>query len=754
MSQSQEFTSQRRQNILQKPEQENGPDENFALSAKNNKSRMRQELMEEAAYTAFDAIVQHKTFQKQQKAYNEVREQYEEQAYSSADQHVQQHYMQQSFPEQENPPPERAQTGEQGENLTGSSSAEGSAYHYEHEVESSSDFTQCSTAGQTWKSPVIQEVESKGFGSIQLGTAETPKMAKNSQALSENEKLRQRLESGRKEIQKGYTRFSTEDHSAKEKMRFGYYGLINLTSEEEELARFGRLKYSGRITREKMTREDYEKLLNRRSRRDFKRRAKGRLLFRGIRIMADEETLREDELTGSMKRSIRRTGRVIMSGTRRNIRTIKSQNNTYARLDQVKQREQVLRDKRERLLSDAEKREQRKKLREAKSREQKKKLKKEMVQTRAQEEGNFFRRTRHNMLVKRRAKKERRQSVKRVLSTVFSLAGIIIFFLIIAVILFLALAAILAGGSEYYATAVTQNDYNTITDATEYFRMLETDLDEYLNADREALEEELEAEYGPDIYEFVYQLADFGFSANTLIAYLSAVYGSFTLEDVKEELQSVFEEMYTLTIEVKEEDREVSCYNPDTGEYENVTEPKKICYIILEKKELEEVVEPRMTQEQMELYKNYRLSTGGQQVYGPVMREDWSNLISSNFGERIHPITKERKMHNGVDIAVPIGTRLYSAVDGTVTLAEYSESAGNWVKVRTETGWTVIFMHMDSLTVSAGQQVKQGDHLGYSGNTGRSTGPHLHLEVRNTEDKTLNPVFIIPQTCAQRGSEE
>ena len=111
-------------------------------------------------------------------------------------------------------------------------------------------------------------------------------------------------------------------------------------------------------------------------------------------------------------------------------------------------------------------------------------------------------------------------------------------------------------------------------------------------------------------------------------------------------------------------------------------------------------------------------------------------------------------MHNGVDIAVPIGTRLYSAVDGTVTLAEYSESAGNWVKVRTETGWTVIFMHMDSLTVSAGQQVKQGDHLGYSGNTGRSTGPHLHLEVRNTEDKTLNPVFIIPQTCAQRGSEE
>lgn len=340
------------------------------------------------------------------------------------------------------------------------------------------------------------------------------------------------------------------------------------------------------------------------------------------------------------------------------------------------------------------------------------------------------------------------------MSTIFALAGIGIFFFIIAIILFLFLIAVFVGSSEYYASAVTQNDYSTITDATEYFRKLETDLDEYLNADREALEVELEEKYGPDIYEYVYQLADLGFSANTLIAYLSAVYGSFTLEDVKEELQSVFEEMYTLTIEVKEEEREVSSYNPDTGDYKNVTELKKICYIILEKKELEEVVEPRMTPEQMELYKNYRLSTGGQQVYGPVMREDWTNLISSNFGVRIHPITKERKAHNGVDIAVPVGTHLYSAVEGTVILAAYSESAGNWVKVRTETGWTVIFMHMDSLTVSTGQQVKKGDHLGYSGNTGRSTGPHLHLEVRNPEDEPINPIFIIPQTCAQRGSEE
>ena len=55
---------------------------------------------------------------------------------------------------------------------------------------------------------------------------------------------------------------------------------------------------------------------------------------------------------------------------------------------------------------------------------------------------------------------------------------------------------------------------------------------------------------------------------------------------------------------------------------------------------------------------------------------------------------------------------------------------------------------MDSLAVSAGQKVEQGDFLGFSGNTGNSTGPHLHLEVRNPDYEAINPIFIIPQTCA------
>lgn len=720
-----------------------------------NNQQLRKELMEEAAYTAYNAAARHKSFQKIQKSYNEERGRYEEQAFSpeqSAQETavseitvpvatVLETDMQESSGNR--PPPVDAGPGE-----SQSTDVQATSQDLSERPETGSGYIGLS--GTEWKSPSMREAEFSGSTRQALGTVESPELSRNSNALLKNEKLQRRLEEKRRDVQRGYTRFSVGEHNTKDKLKFNYYGRVDLAkSGAFTLGRVGRLEYSVRAERGKMTRQDYENILRKKGIKSFKRRNRGRLLFRGVKAVAEEETLSEDELASTMKGKIKHAGHTMQAVARRNVRTIKKQNNIYARLDQTKQKEQVLQDKRERLLSDVKKKQLKDKLKAERSRKQKKKLKKQMVQMRVIEEGNFFIRMRQGSLIKRRARKVREQAVKRTLSTVFSVGSLLLFFLILGVILFLILMAVFTGGAEYYASAVIQNDYSTVTDATGYFRKLETDLDEYLNADREALEAELEAAYGPDIYEYVYNLAEFGFSANTLIAYLSAVYGSFSLEDVKNELESIFEEMYTLTIEVKLEERLVSEYNQDTGAYEDIAKPKKICYVTLTKKELEEVVEPRMTEDQLNQYRVYRLSTGGQQVYGPVMREDWSGLISSNFGERIHPITKERKVHNGVDIAVPIGTHIYSAVEGHVILAAYSESAGNWIKVQNEEGWTVVMMHMDSLTVSEGQQVERGDHLGYSGNTGRSTGPHLHLEVRNPSDQPINPIFIIPQTCAQ-----
>lgn len=735
MNRLQEGTGVR--NISKPAESINKPDENLELTHQNTNQQMRSVLQEEIAYTAYDVIEHHKTFQHQQKSYNEVQEQYAEQAFSTS-------------------PPQETSFWQNQKPVTSIQQ------DYAADAGASSIIPISSeNSSADWKSPAVRGLEAGNWPAVHkeadrpgssagldtsgsFGTAESSKLWKNTYALQKNEELQNKLEGRRRDVQRGYTRLTLGKYSTKPKLNFNYYGRFNISGDELELAHLGRLQWSGRVIREKMTRKDYEAILRKREKKQFARRTKGRLLFRGAKAVVEDETLAEDETFGDARRAVKRGRRTAAMSARRSIRTLKLQNNMYYRLELSKEKQTVLQDKRGRLMSEEKRRRQKEALKSARSKEQKKKLKKQMVQQRAIEQGNFIIRNRHSRLVKKRAKELRQKAIKKTLATVSSTVCLIILFLILFFILFLVLIALFTGGSHYYSSAVTQNDYSTITDATEYFRKLETDLDEYLNADREALEAELEAEYGPDLYEYVYDLADFGFSANTLIAYLSAKYGSFTQEEIEAELDAIFEEMYTLTIEVKEEDRKI----------QGVTERKKICYITLEKKELEEVVEARLQDDQRFHYDAYRLSTGGQQIYCPVMKEDWTGKISSNFGDRIHPITKKRKPHNGVDIAVPTGTHLYSAVDGTVVLARYSESAGNWVKVRTESGWTIIMMHMDSLTVSEGQSVKKGDHLGYSGNSGNSTGPHLHLEVRDPNDNAINPIFIIPQTSAGAGKEE
>lgn len=608
--------------------------------------------------------------------------------------------------------------------------------------------------------PLLSESEPDGILSataekdngIALGTAEAGSLAANSYKLYKNEDLIKKLDDKRRNAQRVYTRLTLKlgdkEISTKARLRFNYYGRIRLLQDKIDLGGIGRVSEELQVVREKMNRRDYNDRMKKKEKKAFKRRAAGRLLFNKTRSMTNDESIAEDENIASYKRTLKRAGRGMTLHMRSSIKTLRLQNNVYARFEQANERRQVLFNKGERILSKEDKSVRREKLRQAQSAKQKHELKKKMARAWVEKEGNFFRRSRHQFMVKKSAKEYRRKAVKRALSTISAFGSIFLLIILLLVILLLVFLSVTQGGTAYYAATVTQNDYDTITEATAYFRKLETDLDEYLNVDRDALEAELEAEYGPDIYEYIYNLADFGFSANTLIAYLSAVYVEFTLEEIQDELQEIFNEMYTLTIEVKIEDRDVVKYNPDTGEYYTVTEPKKICYVTLEKKELEEVVEARLPEKLKVQYDGYKLATGGQQVYAPVMREDWTNLISSNYGERIHPITKVRTFHKGVDIAVPEGTKLYSAVSGIVTKSQYSESAGNYVTVETDSGWCVTFMHMNSRAVSVGQVLEKGDFVGLSGNTGNSTGPHLHLQVENAAGETVNPIFIIPQTCA------
>jgi len=106
--------------------------------------------------------------------------------------------------------------------------------------------------------------------------------------------------------------------------------------------------------------------------------------------------------------------------------------------------------------------------------------------------------------------------------------------------------------------------------------------------------------------------------------------------------------------------------------------------------------------------------------------------VSSPYGTRTHPTTGEKnKMHNGVDFAMPVGTALSSTISGVVIHAGYTDGGfGNYVAVKGQGGDVHIFGHLDSVSVKAGQTIQAGALIGKSGNTGRSSGPHLHYEVR------------------------
>jgi murein DD-endopeptidase MepM/ murein hydrolase activator NlpD len=104
--------------------------------------------------------------------------------------------------------------------------------------------------------------------------------------------------------------------------------------------------------------------------------------------------------------------------------------------------------------------------------------------------------------------------------------------------------------------------------------------------------------------------------------------------------------------------------------------------------------------------------------------------LASGFGLRTHPIYKVKKMHTGIDFAASIGTPIYATADGTVAEVSVRFSGyGKMVEIDHGFGYRTRYAHMHEFSVRKGQNVKRGDLIGYVGNTGLSTAPHLHYEV-------------------------
>jgi murein DD-endopeptidase MepM/ murein hydrolase activator NlpD len=123
----------------------------------------------------------------------------------------------------------------------------------------------------------------------------------------------------------------------------------------------------------------------------------------------------------------------------------------------------------------------------------------------------------------------------------------------------------------------------------------------------------------------------------------------------------------------------------------------------------------------------------------PVSNKDLSR-IASGFGFRIHPVYKAVKFHEGLDFSAPQGTEIYATGDGVIAKAEFDRRGfGNYVVIDHGYGYQTVYAHMQKYTVKVGQRIKRGELLGYIGNTGMSTAPHLHYEVIKN-GKKVNPI--------------
>ncbi len=143
--------------------------------------------------------------------------------------------------------------------------------------------------------------------------------------------------------------------------------------------------------------------------------------------------------------------------------------------------------------------------------------------------------------------------------------------------------------------------------------------------------------------------------------------------------------------------------------------------------------------EQMDQLNLYRIAAEKAPFASPVRA---AVRYTSGYGTRRDPKTGGRRMHNGADFAGPSGTDIFATADGVVTHAGWQSGFGRLVKIKHAFGIETLYAHNTKVRVKVGQRVSRGDHIADMGSTGRSTGTHLHYEVR-VNGKPVNPMTYI-----------
>jgi len=150
-------------------------------------------------------------------------------------------------------------------------------------------------------------------------------------------------------------------------------------------------------------------------------------------------------------------------------------------------------------------------------------------------------------------------------------------------------------------------------------------------------------------------------------------------------------------------------------------------------------VQSKSFDEVFELVKNKSTMLASIPAIQPVANKDLKHM-ASGYGWRIHPIYKTEKFHAGMYFTAPVGTPIHATGNGVVEKVDFEgRGLGNNLTINHGYGYESVYGHMSKIVVKQGQKIMRGDLIGYVGNTGASTGPHLHYEVRKG-GTPLNPV--------------
>ncbi|MCU7192816.1 M23 family metallopeptidase, partial [Turicibacter sp. T129] len=301
--------------------------------------------------------------------------------------------------------------------------------------------------------------------------------------------------------------------------------------------------------------------------------------------------------------------------------------------------------------------------------------------------------------------------------TISIMSNPVLFLIGIVLALILVVIPICFSGFSSPMGAIIQSDEKQISEFHLYVSQLDQD---FQNEIRSQID-------GTTNLQIIYDFSNLNTNSYDLLAYFSSKYLDFKLDDIKDEIKQFHHELYTVKKDFINSELYVSIESISVNDY-----------LTLNKDTLFNAGEYELYL----LYLEYGLTIYSSELAPPY---DGTYYYSSKFGYRINPTTGEQlEFHTGLDIPKPLGTPIKACMSGIVTRVAYDPNGyGNYLIIQDGNRET-LYAHCEEVLVKVGQTIRVGDKIALTGSTGRSTGPHLHLEYKK-DGVRLDPELYLPK---------